>query len=268
MPLGPPHGQRCRGRVWRGGLWVLPQLLWKRPLAAWVPPFGCKSRLLPHGVCPWDTRGGRCRAPMPGQRGVGGLWPQALLQLRRFLASCSIPPLQRWPQLLHLALLGSPTASSWLSGMGLGQFRPPPLAPSSSSAGGGWQEKDTASRRLCWQPWSRAAPWCWGRAPGMLSSCLGFAGGAGPGPNPAAPRVWGRSLAPLSLAQIPLGGPNSVLPIAEAGGDAVAALQPRGYPEPPSSSQLPGGSRGPEGARGVRLGTGGGDFGRCFPPWL
>lgn len=127
MPLGPPHGQRCRGRVWRGGLWVLPQLLWKRPLAAWVPPFGCKSRLLPHGVCPWDTRGGRCRAPMPRQRGVGGLWPQALLQLWRFLASCSIPPLQRWPQLLHLALPSSPAASSWLSGMGLGQFRPPPL---------------------------------------------------------------------------------------------------------------------------------------------
>lgn len=125
--MGPPHGQRCRGRVRRGGLWVLPQLLWKRPLAAWVPPFGCKSRLLPHGVCPWDTRGGRCRAPMPGQRGVGGLWPQALLQLRRFLASCSIPPLQRWPQLLHLALPSSPAASSWLSGMGLGQFRPPPL---------------------------------------------------------------------------------------------------------------------------------------------
>uniref|UniRef100_A0A8B9C7N5 non-specific serine/threonine protein kinase n=1 Tax=Anser brachyrhynchus TaxID=132585 RepID=A0A8B9C7N5_9AVES len=97
-----------------------------------------------------------------------------------------------------------------------------------------------------------------GRALGMLGSRFGFAAGAVPRTEPSSSEGLGKELGSPQPCSRPPGAPHSVPPIAEAGRDAVAALQPHQYPEPvapwpgpepPSSSQLPGDSRGPEGAR-------------------
>lgn len=232
-------------------------------------PFsGCKSQLCTTGSVPdscWDPRGGCSRDSVPGQRGAGGLGPQALLQRRRFLA------------------LGEPPAPSLPSGVGPKSCTWPcraPRQPAPGSAGWGWSNsvprstllflrgrwlagKDTASRARCGSAGSPgrvscAAPWWWGRALGMLSSRFGFAGGAVPGSNPAAPRVWGRSLAPLSLRSKPPGGRILCRPSLRLGemlwlpSSPVGTLSPSPHtltpsPRAPHSSQ--GGSRGPEGAR-------------------
>lgn len=265
--MGPPHGQRCRGVSGGEASGCCPSSSGNVPSLPGCPLLGANRGFYPTGSVPGTQEGDVAGPPCPGSVVWGGCG-------RRLCSSSGVssPPAPSLPS------SAGPSSCTWPCWA--------PRQPAPGSAGWGWDNsvpppwhpplppREVAGRKRTPRPGGSAG------SPGRVPPR-----GAGAEPRGCSAPAWGLqeergrdrtqqlrgfgegAWLPSASLKSPLGGQILCCPSLRLGemlwlpSSPVGTLSPRA---PRSSRGAAEGRRGP----GACVWAPGGDFGRCFPPWL